>query len=128
MPRGQATISLIDLFSAESPAATEFRRLLHNINGAYAAQVARQRGETNPDLQGIVKQLRRVMITSALGSEGKSTVASFLAISSARFKERRTLLVDADLRRPSIHQLFALERAGGLVEILSEGLAPRQAV
>lgn len=124
MERTNKAISIIDQFNIESAAATEFRRLLHNINGAYAGLVKRTEQDNQESLSEITKKLKRVMITSALGSEGKSTVASFLAISSVKFKERRTLLVDADLRRPSVHRLFSVERVQGLVEALSEGLEP----
>ena len=55
---------------------------------------------------------RVVMITSAVGGEGKTSLASHLATSLAR-SGLRTLLVDADLRSPSIHRLFDLPVGGG---------------
>ena len=58
-----------------------------------------------------------VMITSAWDGEGKTTVASQLAVSLARCG-RRTLLVDADLRNPTLHQLFEMPLGRGLGEVL----------
>jgi capsular exopolysaccharide synthesis family protein len=60
---------------------------------------------------------RVVLVTSAAGGEGRTTVASQLAASLAR-AGRKTLLVDADLRRPSLHHLFELPLSDGLSEVL----------
>jgi capsular exopolysaccharide synthesis family protein len=60
---------------------------------------------------------RVVMITSAVGGEGKTSLSSHLATSLAR-SGLRTLLIDADLRKPSIHRLFDLPVAPGLSELL----------
>jgi capsular exopolysaccharide synthesis family protein len=60
---------------------------------------------------------RVVMIASAVGGEGKTSLASHLATSLAR-SGLRTALVDADLRSPSIHRLFDLPVAAGLSEVL----------
>jgi capsular exopolysaccharide synthesis family protein len=60
---------------------------------------------------------RVVMITSALSGEGKTSLASHLATSLAR-SGLRTLLIDADLRSPSLHRLFDLTADPGLSEVL----------
>lgn len=57
------------------------------------------------------------IITSAVPEEGKSTIASNLAISLA-IASSRTLLVDADLRRGRLNRLFKLPNRNGLVEVL----------
>jgi capsular exopolysaccharide synthesis family protein len=57
------------------------------------------------------------MVTSAVSGEGKTTLATHLAGSLAR-AGRRTLLIDCDLRRPSIHQMFELPPQPGLSEVL----------
>jgi capsular exopolysaccharide synthesis family protein len=59
-----------------------------------------------------------LMITSACSGEGKTTLASHLAASLAR-AGRRTLLVDCDLRSPSLHRLFDVPRAPGMCEVLT---------
>ena len=58
-----------------------------------------------------------VLITSAVGGEGKTSLASHLATSLAR-SGLRTLLIDADLRSPTIHRLFSQPLGAGLSEIL----------
>ncbi|HRD45877.1 MAG TPA: polysaccharide biosynthesis tyrosine autokinase [Caulobacter sp.] len=61
---------------------------------------------------------RNVLITSARPSEGKSTTALALATSFARLGVR-TLLVDGDLRNPSVHRLVAVNNATGLSNYLT---------
>jgi capsular exopolysaccharide synthesis family protein len=61
--------------------------------------------------------LRVIAITSAVGGEGKTLTCSHLAASLAR-AGRNTLLIDADLRRPSLQKLFNLNPQVGLSELL----------
>jgi capsular exopolysaccharide synthesis family protein len=63
------------------------------------------------------ESLQVVMVTSALGGEGKTLLSGHLSASLARagFK---TLLIDGDLRRPTLHKLFNLELQPGLSEVL----------
>ncbi|HTI14699.1 MAG TPA: polysaccharide biosynthesis tyrosine autokinase [Dictyobacter sp.] len=56
---------------------------------------------------GVDKPLRYVMVTSAAPQEGKSTIAANLAIFMAK-AGKSTLLIDADLRRPSMHEKFGI--------------------
>jgi capsular exopolysaccharide synthesis family protein len=60
---------------------------------------------------------RVVMVTSAVHGEGKTTLASQLAGSLAR-AGRKTLLIDCDLRRPALHQLFEVPQQPGFSEVL----------
>ncbi|XGV94864.1 MAG: GumC family protein [Leptolyngbya sp. BL-A-14] len=63
--------------------------------------------------------LRSLVVTSALAGEGKSTIALGLAISAARLHQR-VLLIDADLRRPSLHSQLGLPNEYGLSTVLAE--------
>jgi capsular exopolysaccharide synthesis family protein len=63
--------------------------------------------------------LKLIMVTSTNPSEGKSLTASNLALTLSESYQRRVLLIDADLRRPSLHEIFGLQNDSGL----SEGLA-----
>lgn len=62
-------------------------------------------------------RLKSILMTSANPSEGKSTTALHLAIANAE-QGKRTLLIDADLRRPSLHRKLGLTMEYGLSDIL----------
>ncbi len=62
---------------------------------------------TNVGFSGIDAPLRTLMVTSAMPGDGKSTIAANLAIYMAK-AGKNTLLIDADLRRPTQHRLFGL--------------------
>jgi capsular exopolysaccharide synthesis family protein len=64
-----------------------------------------------------VSETRVIMVTSARGGEGKTTLAGHLACSLAR-AGRKTLLIDCDLRRPAAHQMFEQALQPGLSEVL----------
>lgn len=63
------------------------------------------------------RALKSVIITSASPGEGKSTTSSNLAAAFAQ-QGMRVLLVDADLRRPTLHTIFATPREPGLTQVL----------
>jgi polysaccharide biosynthesis transport protein len=63
--------------------------------------------------------MKSIVITSALAGEGKSTFALGLAISAARL-HRRVLLIDADLRSPSLHSMLGLPNTIGLANLLAD--------
>lgn len=76
---------------------------------------------TNIQFSRIDTPLKTVVITSSAPSEGKSTTVANLAITTALMGVK-TLLVDADLRRPVVHSLFGLEREPGMINMLAEKL------
>ena len=67
-------------------------------------------------LSDLAQRPRSLLVTSATPREGKTTSAVHLAIAHSDQK-KKTLLIDADLRRPSIHALFALTNERGLSEV-----------
>ena len=65
--------------------------------------------------------LKVVMIASAVPGEGKTLTASNLALTLSESYRQRVLLIDADLRKPTLHQVFQLHAASGLIEgLMSE--------
>jgi exopolysaccharide/PEP-CTERM locus tyrosine autokinase len=62
--------------------------------------------------------LKTVLVTSSLPLEGKSFVASNLAVSVARDFDKYVLLVDADVKRPTLHKIFKTESKIGLTDYL----------
>ncbi|HEV2485818.1 MAG TPA: polysaccharide biosynthesis tyrosine autokinase [Terracidiphilus sp.] len=63
-------------------------------------------------------RLRSIALTSATPSEGKTTIAAHLAIANAD-RGKKTLLVDGDLRRPSLHSKFGITPKAGLSNVLT---------
>ncbi len=63
------------------------------------------------------RSTRTVLVTSATSGEGKTTLAAALASSLAR-AGRKTLLLDGDLRRPTVHELFEVAPQPGFSEVL----------
>ena len=59
-----------------------------------------------------------LMVTSACPGEGKTLTATNLALTLSQSYERRVLLIDADLRKPALHDLFALKNTSGLLDAL----------
>lgn len=62
---------------------------------------------------------RVLLVSSATSGEGKTTLASQLALSLAR-TGHRTVLVDFDLRRPALHELFQVDLTPGVCELLRQ--------
>jgi capsular exopolysaccharide synthesis family protein len=69
-------------------------------------------------LSAFEQRLHSIMLTSAVPEEGKTTLAIYLAIAHAA-SGKKTLLVDGDLRRPSIHARFNLSPREGLSNVLT---------
>ncbi len=91
------------VYKEETPLATEIRRVVNKLKIAQ-----KELG------------LKTVMITSSSLGEGKSTIASSLAIACSRYRNTKTVLIDFDLRRPRIHELFRQRRRDGIADILQK--------
>jgi capsular exopolysaccharide synthesis family protein len=99
---------------------------------------SRQRGadglviESVDGIRAVIAQSGReaprvILVTSAAEHEGKTTVASQLAASLAR-SDRRTLILDGDLRHPNVHLALELELGPGLPELLRGEIGNDEAV
>lgn len=73
---------------------------------------------TNILYSSVENQTQSIIVTSAGPSEGKSTTSANLAVAFAQ-SGMKTILVDADLRRPTVHRSFFMENNKGLSSLLS---------
>jgi capsular exopolysaccharide synthesis family protein len=74
------------------------------------------------------RALRAIVITSPNKGDGKSVTAANLAITMAQEFQQRVLLIDADVRRPAIRDLFGLADGPGLVDVLIGAVDLNQAL
>jgi capsular exopolysaccharide synthesis family protein len=77
---------------------------------------------TNLDFASLDQALKTLVVTSAGVGEGKSTTLANLAVVSAQ-AGRKVILVDADLRRPTLHQIFGLDNERGLTTVVMDDSA-----
>lgn len=103
---------LTTMHGDRSPVAEEYNKLRSLI-------VKLTKGETF---------LNTIMITSTIGEEGKSLTSLNLAIALAREYDHTVLLVDADLRRPSLHKQLGIDAKPGLIQCLKENLPLHKAL
>jgi succinoglycan biosynthesis transport protein ExoP len=79
----------------------------------------------NFDFANVTAGARIIMLTSALEQEGKSTTVANLAVALAR-AGRHVILVDLDLRAPSLHEFFSLGRGAGFTDLAVDRVAVDQ--
>ena len=92
--------SIVMISSPHSPEAEDIRRVAANI-----------------DFANVDNPVRSLVVTSGLPGEGKSSIAINLALAMSE-RHERVLLVDADLRKPSIAEYCGLEGSVGLTSVL----------
>lgn len=101
---------LVSLEEPFSPYAESYRRLRTNLKVDQAAG-----------------RFKNILVTSPNPGEGKSTVACNLAITFAQ-AEKKVLLIDADIRKPTIHTNFRLPQTPGLTTLLTGGSTLKEVV
>jgi protein-tyrosine kinase len=101
MIAGMLDPRLVAALAPQSLAAEQYRSLRTRIKRAENGRV-----------------VRAIVITSPNKGDGKSLTAGNLAITMAQEFQQRVLLVDADLRRPAVHQLFSAPDGAGLSDVL----------
>ena len=97
---GWSPADLVFLYSPKSALAESYRSL-----------------RTNLLFTSLGKPLQVLQLTSVGIGEGKTSVVVNLAVSMAQ-AGKRVVVIDADLRRPAIHQVFGIEKSPGLTELL----------
>ncbi|MEM9440907.1 MAG: polysaccharide biosynthesis tyrosine autokinase [Pseudomonadota bacterium] len=123
---GLRALALVpDLSRKETNGIPAEEYILERPNSAYAE--ALQRIRTNLFLMDARNPPKSVLITSSVPLEGKSTIASALARQSAR-SGLKVILVDADLRRPRLHDVIGIPNQDGLSEVLTGGANPESAI
>jgi capsular exopolysaccharide synthesis family protein len=85
-----------------------------NSAAAESMRAIRTMLELNPPPTG----LRRLLVTSAMQSEGKTSTVVRLGVAFANLG-KRVVMIDGDLRRPRLHKIFNIERDPGLSELLA---------
>ncbi|OBR68429.1 capsular biosynthesis protein [Paenibacillus oryzae] len=93
---------LITLSNPRSPISESYRSL-----------------RTNIDYSAIDEKIQVIMVSSAGPGEGKTTTITNLAITYAQ-SERKVILIDADLRKPTAHHNFSISNRWGLSSVLSQ--------
>lgn len=93
---GSEIYRLVTILYPRAPAAEAYRTL-----------------RTNVEFAAVDAPIRTLLVTSSIPGEGKTTTASNLAAVFAQ-TGRRTILVDADFRKPGVHRIFDLPNAHGL--------------
>lgn len=107
LPRGESPL-LMDMAS-QSPAAEMFHRAATILRTAMDEEKAKV-----------------LMVASAIPGEGKTTMATNIAVAYAR-KGLKTLLIDGDLRIPQIHKVFGVDNTHGLGDMAMDGGTPPEA-
>ncbi len=98
-----------------APSLRQLPALMERGQGVEQFRSLRARIQEMRDL----KPLKSILISSGLPQEGKSFVAANLAISLARNKHAKVLLIDGDMRRYTLHQLLGCDSEPGLSEYLA---------
>lgn len=92
-------------------------RLIRDISTFSPLMESYRSLRTNINFAAVGSEMRSIVVTSSVPAEGKSTTAANLAMAMA-LDGKRVIIVDADLRRPSLHKLFRTDSSPGLTDVL----------
>lgn len=122
---GIPVIGMVPLVTSLLGRKNVSRYLLDNPSSSVSESVRSLR--TSLLLSNVDNPPKVIGVTSTVPSEGKSTIAMWLAQVAAT-SGQKVLLVDADLRRPSVHKNLNIDNSFSLVELLAEDCSLEQAV
>jgi len=123
--QGQSAKTEPNLFEATSEADSAMRQIDERLvtvtasSSSVAESFRRLRNKILHPSEG--KPARSILVTSALPDEGKGFVCANLAIIMSQGMEQHALMVEGDLRRPTLASLFGLNNDRGLVNYLQDG-------
>lgn len=103
------------------------RHLITLVNPRSSVSESYRALRTNIDFSSVDTQTQIIMVTSAGPAEGKSTVVGNLAVTYAQ-NERSVLLIDADMRKPTVHRTFQVSNRFGLSSFLSRQVGLENAI
>jgi capsular exopolysaccharide synthesis family protein len=116
--QGESSKKMAKAVKGPSKGGTDFRRRLITYEDPKSPISESYRSlRTNVAYASVNKKIKSLLISSSQPGEGKSTTTANLAIAFAQLR-KKTLLVDADLRKPVQHNVFGISRGPGLSEYL----------
>lgn len=74
---------------------------------------------TNIEFSNIDKEIKTIVVTSSQQNEGKSTVIANLAVSFAGMEDKKVLVIEGDLRNPTVHRMFNVSNTHGITDVLT---------
>ncbi|MBD0379774.1 CpsD/CapB family tyrosine-protein kinase [Paenibacillus sedimenti] len=92
--------------------------LITNTNPKSFISEAYRTLRTNITFSSVDKEMRRILVTSSQPKEGKSTTVANLAVAYAQ-EGKKVLVIDGDLRKPTLHHYFLRSNRNGLTNILA---------